>query len=314
MKHNFWIYIFILIFIPCTVYSQRIIFQSDFENLNLTIPDSLPAGWKKLDADSNFFGIGKSWAVRDTNQILGGDTIVNRPQAFSGKKALHISWLSGKGGSYISDDWVWTDSMSIKEGDSLIFKALLGNTKNISFYLDSVQIWICSAQSPANAHTHLATLKSNTDTVDNEWKEYKFSLSQFSSQLIYIAFRYYIPAKNALWCNIDDLFIGNRSWSVNIISGSSQAINYSLHQNYPNPFNSNTKIKFEIKNNFHNKQKVVLSLFNITGKEIVVILNENISDGIYEIGFDASSLESGIYFYRLTAGEFTQTRKMILLK
>lgn len=85
---------------------------------------------------------------------------------------------------------------------------------------------------------------------------------------------------------------------------------FSLKQNYPNPFNSSTRLSFEISKS----ENVVISVFDITGKEAAMLLNERMQPGSYEINFDASFLNSGIYFYRITAGAFTQTRKMILLK
>jgi len=293
-------------------WGQRILFQSDFENLNLTIPDSLPDGWSKLDADSNFFGIGKSWAVRDTNQILGGDTVVNRPRAHSGKKSLHISWFAGKGGSYESDDWVWTDSLNIQSGDSLIFQALLGNIEGISFYVDSLQIWICNLQNPASATTHLATLKSHLDTTINIWAEHKFDLSQFSGQRIYIGFRYYIPVVNALWCNIDDMLIGNRTPVGISQTGTNIPSEFSLSQNYPNPFNPMTVIRYSlIENRF-----VSLKIYDVLGNEVAILVNEKQNAGIYNYQFSTINyqLSSGTYFYELTAGEFVETRRMILIK
>ncbi len=86
--------------------------------------------------------------------------------------------------------------------------------------------------------------------------------------------------------------------------------NYSLEQNYPNPFNPATKISFNIpKESFAR-----LTIYNILGKEVKVLVNDNISAGKYEAEFDASDLPSGTYFYRLTAGDFTHTRKMLLVK
>ncbi|MEO8446174.1 MAG: choice-of-anchor J domain-containing protein [bacterium] len=317
-------FIFVLssiLFFTNNSFSQRILFQSDFENITLTSPDSLPTGWKKLDADSNFFGIGKSWAVRDTNQILGGDTTVNRPRAFSGKKSLHISWFSGKGGSYVSDDWTWTDSLRILTGDSLIFRALLGNVKGISYYVDSVQIWICTAQAPQYAQTKLTTLISNLDTNDNEWTEHKFDLSQFSGQTIYLAFRYYLPVQEALWCNIDDMFIGNRT-PVGINQNSSVIPdNYILFQNFPNPFNPVTKIRYSVPQDLRGHlQDVSLEVFDISGKKISTLVREKKPAGIYEVVFDGSNFSSGTYFYKLSINiesslkELSQIRKMILLK
>lgn len=95
--------------------------------------------------------------------------------------------------------------------------------------------------------------------------------------------------------------------------------NFNLHQNYPNPFNPVTKIKFEIpKYGFptgtFGNDKIVLKVFDILGKEITTLVNEKLQPGTYEVIFDGTNLPSGVYFYQLRAGDFSETKKLILLK
>ena len=85
---------------------------------------------------------------------------------------------------------------------------------------------------------------------------------------------------------------------------------YSLSQNYPNPFNPVTKIKFSVPRN----NIVCIKVFNMLGKEVAAIINDRLQPGIYEAEFDGSTLPSGVYFYRLTSGDFSETKKMVLLK
>ena len=85
---------------------------------------------------------------------------------------------------------------------------------------------------------------------------------------------------------------------------------YFLSQNYPNPFNPATIIRFQIKDS----RFVTLKVYDIIGREIETLVNENLKPGIYEVKFDGSKLASGIYFYTLTAGDFKSTKKLILLK
>ncbi len=85
---------------------------------------------------------------------------------------------------------------------------------------------------------------------------------------------------------------------------------YELYQNYPNPFNPSTTIKYEIKE----LTDVELKVFDILGREIITLVNEQKSPGSFEIEFNASGLPSGIYFYRLQAGSFVETKKMMLMK
>jgi photosystem II stability/assembly factor-like uncharacterized protein len=90
----------------------------------------------------------------------------------------------------------------------------------------------------------------------------------------------------------------------------SSPIGYSLEQNYPNPFNPNTLIKFSISN----EVQVSLSVFNILGEKVKELKNEIMKPGYYEVEFNASSLASGVYSYRIKAGDFVETKKMVLLR
>jgi len=92
---------------------------------------------------------------------------------------------------------------------------------------------------------------------------------------------------------------------------------YKLFQNYPNPFNPSTIIRFEIAENGKWKTEnglVKLNVFDITGRVIVTLINGNLQTGTYEVTFDGSGLASGIYFYKLSAIDFKETKKMILIK
>ena len=85
---------------------------------------------------------------------------------------------------------------------------------------------------------------------------------------------------------------------------------YKLSQNFPNPFNPNTKIKYSVPQS----SNVVIKVFDILGNEIEILVNEQKSLGTYEITWYAESLPSGIYFYRIQAGSFVETKKLVLLR
>lgn len=85
---------------------------------------------------------------------------------------------------------------------------------------------------------------------------------------------------------------------------------YTLYQNYPNPFNPSTTIKF----NLEEAGFVTLKIYDILGTEVAVLVKGNLEKGIHEVNFDASIVNSGVYFYRLEANTFTQVKKMTLLK
>jgi hypothetical protein len=86
--------------------------------------------------------------------------------------------------------------------------------------------------------------------------------------------------------------------------------NFSLNQNYPNPFNPATNISFDIPI----ASDVKLTVYNSLGKEIQTLVNENLKAGKYEVTFNASNLASGVYYYRLSAGEFSISKVMTLIK
>jgi len=106
---------------------------------------------------------------------------------------------------------------------------------------------------------------------------------------------------------LDNLSFGN---PTNINSNEIIGEKFSLSQNYPNPFNPNTIIKYSIPK----KSNVSLNVFDALGTEIAILVNKEQSQGNYEIEIDGSDLTSGIYFYRLRAGDFVITKKMMLVK
>ncbi len=104
------------------------------------------------------------------------------------------------------------------------------------------------------------------------------------------------------------------SWGSLLTSVNEDNLNvptsFELSQNYPNPFNPSTSIKYSIpKNSF-----VSIKVYDIIGNEVRSLVNQDKAAGSYEIKFDASNMPSGVYFYSIQAGSFSQTKKMILMK
>ena len=106
---------------------------------------------------------------------------------------------------------------------------------------------------------------------------------------------------------------------VNVNEVSSLPKEYNLSQNYPNPFNPSTRIIFSIPSlnpaiAGRNTVSVKLIIYSLLGSEVATLVNEEKSAGSYEVKFDGTGLASGTYFYTLHAGDFIQTKKMILIK
>ena len=87
-------------------------------------------------------------------------------------------------------------------------------------------------------------------------------------------------------------------------------VRFRLSQNYPNPFNPSTTIKYELPKS----SEVRLSVFDMLGREVSVLVNERRDAGVHEVKFGATGLSSGVYFYRLHAGDFVQSKRMLVLK
>ena len=89
---------------------------------------------------------------------------------------------------------------------------------------------------------------------------------------------------------------------------------FKLYNNYPNPFNPVTKIKFDIPAVSGNSVPVKIAVYNLLGEEVTLLADKQMQPGRYEVNFDASMYSTGVYFYRIQAGEFTDVKKMILVK
>jgi hypothetical protein len=85
---------------------------------------------------------------------------------------------------------------------------------------------------------------------------------------------------------------------------------FELSQNFPNPFNPNTTIRYQIPKSGN----VTLKIYDVLGAEVTTLVNEEKVAGKYEVSFNASKLASGVYIYRIQAGDFISSKKMILLK
>jgi len=106
--------------------------------------------------------------------------------------------------------------------------------------------------------------------------------------------------------------------SVTYMTENYQPEGFYLYQNYPNPFNPTTKIKFEIPSviasEVNQSQFVTLKVYDLLGNEIAILVNEEKTEGKYDVEFKANGLSSGMYFYQLKAAQYVETRKMLLLK
>jgi len=107
--------------------------------------------------------------------------------------------------------------------------------------------------------------------------------------------------------------ISDEPFRINFVVGVEESdiiTDYKLTQNYPNPFNPTTTLKYQLPAS----SKVTLKVYDVLGNEVATLLNEEKEAGTYEVMFEASNYSSGVYFYRLQAGSFVETKKMVLMK
>ena len=155
-------------------------------------------------------------------------------------------------------------------------------------------------------------LTTNTGT---SWIDKSQSLNINSPiQSIFVANNYIYAGtySNSVWRRSLSEIIGIQNISTEIPSA------YSLSQNYPNPFNPTTNIKFSIpavsSPRVPGGDLVQLKVYDVTGREVQTLVNERLQPGTYEASFDGAALNSGVYFYKLVTGNFSETKKMLLIK
>lgn len=139
-------------------------------------------------------------------------------------------------------------------------------------------------------------LPAGPDTSRAYWN-YVYSDSATSQTKIYTI--------DGTTCQVIPIGINNISTEV--------PADFKLYQNYPNPFNPATRIKFDVAGSI-NSSNIILRVFDITGKQVAELVNENLRPGTYEVDFKASDIASGIYLYTLEAQSFSVTKKMLIIK
>jgi len=138
------------------------------------------------------------------------------------------------------------------------------------------------------------------------WNQVSFALSPGENTLAWNYYHYFDETE-VVW--LDDIFFPSKaSFNPVPVEQNVWQPEYSLSQNYPNPFSDVTSINFSIPG----PQRVTLTVFNMIGREVHVLINERRAAGKYRVDFNTGGLSKGIYFYRLTAGPYRTTKKMVV--
>lgn len=272
---------------------------------------TLPTGWKVFNNAAYVIDPFTNWTVRDSGVCVPGINCAATSKAHLSKKAIEVSWWSSidTGGSShtYSDGWLVTKKIpTVASTDILKFWAT-GGTPN---YSDSIQIWVSFIDSlPGSFTNKLGSIHWPVGSTYGNWTQYTYALTSYIGLPIWIGFRYYMDCSvNGFVVYMDDIFVGNPN-SINNL-GTGIPVSYALSQNYPNPFNPVTTIKFDLPKS----SNVKLIVYNSLGQEVSILLNEMKEAGYYEAKFDASTLSSGVYYYRIEAANFVETKKMVVVK
>jgi len=297
---------FILLVASSVAAFSQSIWSEGFESA-----DSLPPpGWGVWNQASFPIVPEANWVVRDTGLALPGLATATSV-AHSGTKSIGVSWWAGtdtNGTSFQADAWLITKLVTgIQNGDSLIFWGSGGSTN----WDDSIQIWFSVTDSlPSTQQLYLSSIYWPVGSTYGQFQRYAYDLSILAGADIWIGFRYNTDVANAgFFVFLDDISVGNSTVSVGR-DGYDLPQAYRLEQNYPNPFNPSTNIRYSIPEGSF----VTLQVYDMLGRKVATLVNEQQAAGRYVADFNASSLANGTYMYRLQAGEFSSVKKMVVLK
>ncbi len=291
-----------------------------FTPVNTGIPAN---SWvRDLDADSTgnlglFISTnnGTSWA--QVTGIIPTDTIVKLQFFYdiTNSSSMHGQLLSG------SDDGRLYRSLELSTYLTAVFVAAFGDDEISDMaieYLEEKNMEVISlATYPRNAQSTGFSLSIDNGTT---WKTHNILLPP-NPRISAITSRF-STRDNSSVDNVryhaaffENTNNGCRTFRfdspIGIIPVSNQIPDrFSLSQNYPNPFNPNTVIKFQVTS----LSDVKIAVFDILGREVATLVNEQLQPGTYEVDWDGSNFSSGVYYYKLSAGDFVETKKMVLIK
>jgi hypothetical protein len=246
--------------------------------------------WSANERLSEYFNPHLGWP----NQDKMGDYF----DMISDANGAHLSWAATFNGeqdvyySYITPDIIPVELVSFTAAAALNIVTLSWVTatelNNLGFEIER--------SLDKTAWRIIGYIEGSGTTSEPQYYSYSDKLEGFEASKLYYRLK-----------QVD--FNGNFEYS-DIIEVVVTPSEFSLSQNYPNPFNPATTIAY----NIPVRSFVTLKVYDVLGNEVSAIVNEQKSAGKYEINFDASNLQSGVYFYELRAGSFVESRKMLLIK
>lgn len=203
-----------------------------------------------------------------------------------------------------SNKWINLNCVGMGPATGMTNKSALGTIVKVKAVINGNSVWQMREINAQNSFNSMNALNvhfglGNATVIDSMIIKWGGGLTQVFTNVQPNKFYKAVEGQG-----LNEVFIG-----INQVSTEIPA-KFSLGQNYPNPFNPVTKIKFEVSS----ASNIKITLFDITGRFVSVIADSFMQAGTYEARFDGSKLASGTYFYKLEAEEFTETKKMILVK
>lgn len=203
------------------------------------------------------------------------------------------------------NEWLITPSFNLGNGNA-----------TVEFYIGYSTAWLSNATINLKISTNNGSSWTDLWSAENDgqgwmWRQKTVDLTAYSNNSnLKLAWQYIGNDGDIVALDGVKLVGFQQATSVQEITSVLIPSEFQIYQNYPNPFNPITKIKFDLPLT----SDVSLKIYDILGKEIATLINEEKSAGRYEVNFEAADLSSGVYFYKIKAGDYNQIRKMILLK
>jgi len=248
--------------------------------------------------------ISNQWFYDSKNSTVVSDTVI------SGQQYFVLNNEDFVGGKYVRVDSSYVyyyDTYFNREARFFQLDGTVGDTTMPNFYIFfSVVITSIDTISLFNEQTRVISYDLNSFTLTQMQLSDKFGI-------IYAAFYEDppLPWPEYIYDLTGCILSGNKYGTI-LSTQNKKFVERKFHlfQNYPNPFNPKTRIAFSLEKS----EFVEINIFNIRGEKVAVLVSKIYSAGRHYVDFDASDLAGGVYFYRLTAGQLTACRKLLLLK
>ncbi|NOS84166.1 MAG: T9SS type A sorting domain-containing protein [Ignavibacteria bacterium] len=262
---------------------------------------------------------GTNWVITSLNKNIAS-ILSNGSYLYAGTSGEGVFVSTNNGSNWVQSSLNDKKVSSMFVKDNKIFAGTIGNgiftsTNNgLSWSQNSLNYQSVRDFAQSGIFLFAGTEKDGIYVTTNDginWSQRNEGIPLTDSILSLCVFNNYIFAgsSDGVWRRPLSEFTGIKNISVQIPN------DYYLDQNYPNPFNPVTKIKFDIPSSVETSRwDVLITIHDVLGKEIAILVNQQLQPGTYEADWDASAYPSGVYYYKLESGGFSETKKMVLIK